>query len=327
MITSRIVFLALLVFLTTGCAEFQRLPTEQRHTIYVPQGPEGSPLEWYAPAFLTYGHDHPYNRIGKPTATLDGEGREQIFVDPARPLMYYLIRTFSTEKGTYTNLIYRVHFPKVPYSLFPFYLTTGRNVGLLVVVTLDAQDRPVLVTTVHTCGCYVAVIPTTFLPPEDLPLDWREEPVKVYGERLPWLLDYTGRDRPRLLIYVRPGVHRVMNVEIIDEADLRQSPSLIGVEAPLMPMGELDRLPLDGTRTSFFYQEGLRQGHVKGSVKVWESLFLSLPSLDPFVGSDKAYGDRRETGNPFYTSLKPWNREASDMWDFPGFLNFWGWRL
>ena len=33
------------------------------------------------------------------------------------------------------------------------------------------------------------------------------------------------------------------------------------------------------------------------------------------------------TKNPFYTSLKPWNREASDMWDFATFLKFWGWRL
>jgi hypothetical protein len=45
------------------------------------------------------------------------------------------------------------------------------------------------------------------------------------------------------------------------------------------------------------------------------------------TGYRTAYGDRRETNNPFYASLKPWNREASDMWEFPGFLTFWGWRL
>jgi hypothetical protein len=122
-------------------------------------------------------------------------------------------------------------------------------------------------------------------------------------------------------------VHRVTNLEIVDERSLLPSPSITVVRAPLMPVGELDRLPLDGGRTSFFYREGLREGHVKGSIKPWESLFLSLPSLDPLVGSDKAYGNRRKTGNPFYTSLKPWNREASDMWDFQGFLTFWGWRL
>lgn len=327
MITSRAALVVLMIFLAPGCAEFQKLPTEERRTIYVAQGFEGTVVERHAPLFIAYGYGEPYNRIGKPTAILDDERREVISVDPTRPLIYYLVRTFATEKSTYTNLIYRVHFPQVPLSLVPFHLTAGRNVGLLVVVTLDAQDRPVLITTVHTCGCYVAVIPTTFLSRETLPPGWREEPVEVYGERLPWLLDFNGKEDPRLLVHVRPAVHRVANLEIVDKRDLKPSPALTVVNPLLMPMGELDRLPVDGRNTSFFYQEGLRQGHVKGSIKPWESLLLSLLSLDPFVGSDKAYGDRRETGNPFYTSLKPWNRKASDMWDFPGFLTFWGWRF
>jgi hypothetical protein len=327
MIAARIALAVLLILCATGCAEFQRLPAEERRTVYVAQGFEGSLLERYAPVVLTYGYGETFNRIGKPTAALDEKGREVISVDPARPVIYYLMRTFSTQRGTYTNLIYRVHFPEVPYSLIPFHLTAGRNVGLLVVVTLDARDRPVLVTTVHTCGCYVAAIPTSFLAEDSLPRAWRDQPLNVWGEQLPARVDYGSRENPRLLVHLRPGVHRVTNLEIVDEGDLLESPAIMVVRAPLMPVGELDRLPLDGRRTSFFYQEGLREGHVKGSIKPWESLLLSLLSLDPLVGSDKAYGDRRETGNPFYTSLKPWNREASDMWDFPGFLTFWGWRL
>jgi hypothetical protein len=66
---------------------------------------------------------------------------------------------------------------------------------------------------------------------------------------------------------------------------------------------------------------------MKASIKPWESLHLSLPSWEFLVGSDKTCDDHRETGNPFYTSLKPRNREASDMWDFPRFLTLWGWRL
>ena len=327
MVAARMILAVSLLLCAAGCAEGQRLPPEERRTVYIAQGFEGSVLERYAPVFLTHGYGEPYNRIGKPTATMDEHGREQISVDPTRPIMYYLIRTFSTQKGTYTNLIYRVHFPEVPFSLIPFHLTAGRNVGLLVVVTLDARDLPVLVTTVHTCGCYVAVIPTSFLARDSFPPEWRDEPLEVWGERLPARLEYGSREHPRLLVQVRPGVHRVTNLEIVDERSLLPSPAVTVVRAPLMPVGELDRLPLDGGRTSFFYREGLREGHVKGSIKPWESLFLSLPSLDPLVGSDKAYGDRRETGNSFYTSLKPWNREASDMWDFPGFLTFWGWRL
>jgi hypothetical protein len=54
---------------------------------------------------------------------------------------------------------------------------------------------------------------------------------------------------------------------------------------------------------------------------------MSLISMDFYVGTDKVYEDDGDYGNPFYTSLKPWNREASDMRDFPRFLEFWGWGL
>jgi hypothetical protein len=56
-------------------------------------------------------------------------------------------------------------------------------------------------------------------------------------------------------------------------------------------------------------------------------IFMSLISLDLFVGSDKIYADPAVSGNPFYTSLKPWRRDDSDMWDFPRFLAYWGWGL
>ena len=92
-------------------------------------------------------------------------------------------------------------------------------------------------------------------------------------------------------------------------------------------MASLGEIPLNGTKTSFYHDRGPLKGHVKGSVKPWETLLLSLVSQDLFVGTDKVYGDSEITENPFYTSLKPWNRNSSDMWNFADFLEFWGWRL
>ena len=103
--------------------------------------------------------------------------------------------------------------------------------------------------------------------------------------------------------------------------------SLEKIATQLLPMEDLDAISIDGKTTSFYYKEGVLKGHVKGSIKYWESIFMSLFSLDLFVGMDKAYSDTELTGNPFYTSLKPWNRNSSNMWDFAGFLEFWGWRL
>jgi hypothetical protein len=322
----RILMLSVFLILA-GCAYHQKIPFEKTKTLYQGQGVDDSLILREAPFFLTHDSASTYNRIGRPSARYDDKGEEQIYVDTEHPVLYYLNRSFTTSKGKYTNLVYRVHFPEVPFSLFPFYLTAGKNVGLFVVITLDAGNRPVLVTTVGTCGCYVAIVPTSFLPRDSLPLNWPDESIDIYGERLPSRLNYTNMKNPKLLIYLRPGVHRVMDIEVVDEQIIKKSSHFTIIHAPLKPMQELERIPINNGTTSFYYNKGVLKGHVKGSVKPWESIFLSLPSLDFFVGSDKVYGDREETGNPFYTSLKPWNREASDMWDFATFLKFWGWRL
>ena len=322
----RILMLGVFLILS-GCAHQQKIPFEKTKTLYQGQDVNDSLILRQTPILLIHNSASTYNRIGRPSAKYDDQVEEQIYVDTAHPVIYYLKRNFTTQKGQYTNLIYRVHFPKVPFSLFPFYFTAGKNVGLFVVITLDAAKKPVLVTTVGTCGCYIAIVPTTFLSRDALPLKWPGDSIDIYGEKLPSCLDYTTMKNPKLLIHIRPGVHRVMDLEIMDEREIKKSRHFTIIPASLKPMQELERIPIDSGTTSFYYNKGVLKGHVKGSVKPWESIFLSLLSLDFFVGTDKIYGDRKETGNPFYTSLKPWNRKASDMWDFATFLKFWGWRL
>lgn len=322
----RILIPAVLMILS-GCAHHKKIPVEKTKTVYQGQGMEENLIFQQAPLFLVHDNTLTYNRIGRPSAKYDHQGNEKIYVDTDHPTIYYLKRQFATPKGRYTNLIYRVHFPKVPFSLIPFYLTAGKNVGLLVIITLDSAKRPVLVTTVGTCGCYLAIVPTSFLPGDALPDKWQDKPLNIYGEILPARLSYANRNTSKLLIHIRPGVHRVMDLEVVDEKNIKTSRFLTIIPAPLKPIQELEQIPLDSTSTSFYYDTGVLKGHVKGSIKPWESIFLSLLSLDFFVGTDKVYGDSKETGNPFYTSLKPWNRNASSMWDFEAFLKFWGWGL
>lgn len=313
-----------------GCAHQFALPEESRHAVYrigPSEAPSDAMVRRWAPVFLTYGYADRYNRIGRPTVK-DGQGEgHTIEVDPDQPTVYLMQRTFTTDKALYTNLIYRVHFPEVPFSLVPFNLTAGDNVGLMVVITLDQEHHPVLVTSVHTCGCYKAIVPTDFLPPDALPEGWAlDQPLEVYGERLPSRLVYERIENPVLLLHIRPGVHRVMEIEVIS-ADRLGSERYLQIPMQAAPMEALRRLPADGDATSFYIDEGWRKGYVKGSIKPFEMLFMSLISFDLFVGSDKIYADPAVSDNPFYTSLKPWRRKDSDMWDFAGFLHYWGWRL
>jgi hypothetical protein len=280
-------------------------------------------MSTYAPVFVLPGWQKPHNRIGKVIAE-KRDGFENISIDPDQPTVYGDKFLFSTQRGSYTNLVYRVHFQKTPFSLIPFHFEAGSNVGQLVVVTLSEEHVPLLVTLVNTCGCYVVVIPTAALPVEAYPEGWIDREQRVYGEILPASLpEYRPGDA--LLVTVRPEVHRAMDAGIAKRETLTGKELMPG---KLMALQSLKRLPLeDGGVTSLYYDTWPLRGHVKGSIKLWESLLLSLISFDFYVGMDKEYGDTVVSGNPFYTSLKVWNRRTSDMNNFAQFLQFLGWKL
>lgn len=318
----------MLVLITalSGCIQQVNISGDKERAAYAVDRLSDNPVNQFAPVFITYDYDNTDNRIGRPSAQY-GNGNEIIYIDHVHPAMFYMVREFSTDKDNYTNYIYRVHFPKVPFSLIPFYLSSGNNVGLIIVVTVDSKDRPVLITAVHTCGCYLAIVPTSYLSNDAFPEKWSSSPINVYGEILPPIIDYREKMNPKVVVHLRPGDHRVMDIEVVGENDPPMGITGAGIIVPLVHTDELEKIPLNDNTTSFYYRSGLLKGHVKGSVKLWESLLLSGISLDLFVGADKAYADPQVTGNHFYTSLKPWNRSASDMWDFARFLRFWGWNL
>lgn len=318
------IFLLSAGFFFQGCAHHFSLPVDSRTAVY--KVVENAAVTETPPAFVVYAYEENDNRIGRPVVRTGPESKQSFEIDTLQPSMFVMQRTFTTSKGKYTNRIYRIHFPGVPFSLIPFNLTAGRKSGVMVVVTYNQHQQPVLVTTVHTCGCYLSIIPTNYLPEHAFAQDWKDQPTNVYGETLPSLLDFESVSRPVLLIHLRPEVHRVMDMEIVDESRLDGMPFL-KINLSIAEMDHLLHLPSDQGPISFFYEHGLRQGYVKDSFKPFEMLLLSLISLDLFVGTDKIYADPHIWDNRFYTSLKPWRREESDMWDFAGFLDYWGWRL
>ncbi|MCF8055989.1 MAG: hypothetical protein K9K37_05050 [Desulfocapsa sp.] len=308
----------------SGCATHKNTLqlTDSQYVVVDGTSPDDL-MSIFAPVFVLPGWQKSYNRIGKVIAE-QIDGFEKISIDPDQAIVYGDTFSFSTQRGSYTNLVYRVHFQKTPFSLIPFHFEAGSNVGQLVVVTLSEKHIPLLVTLVNTCGCYAVVIPTAALPVEAYSEDWIDRRQSVYGEMLPSRLpDYRPGDA--LLVTVRPEVHRTMDVSIAKRK------TLIGKKVEpgkLMALQSLKRLPLgDGEVTSFYYDTWPLRGHVKGSIKMWESLLISIVAFDFYVGMDKEYGDTVLSGNPFYTSLKVWNRRVSDMNNFALFLHFLGWKL
>lgn len=308
----------LILFIFSACAGYRGPDQLQGEIVTYRATPQSSPVGRFAPLFLIEENQIPYNRPGSPQLFRNAEGGITASVDPDHPALYFQETRFQGRYGTYRNLIYRLHFREVP----PGHLTSGKNVGLLVVVTLDDQDRPLLYTTAHTCGCYLAIVPTSHLPERAFPRGWNQETQDVYGERLPGFLRFPEEGQPvRLLIPLRSETHRVMDLCLLTEQAIQTA------DLPLLPMSTLHHLPLDGEMGSFFESEGERKGFVRDSRKPWEQLLMSWWALDAKVGEDKDLGAAAETGTIFYTSLKPWARQDSDLWRFPAFLTYWGWTL
>ncbi len=323
----RIIRLLASILVPVLCAVLCACATAPRHLPETPPltyavAPDESRRTRFAPVFVVAHPEFPYNRIGTPSACRTGDA-EQVRVDPAAATLYTRVDPVRTRRGTYTNLVYRVHFERVP----PGHLVQGRNVGLLVIVTLDAADTPLLYTTVHTCGCYLAFIPTTALPATAYPPGWQVPSQEVYGERLPGRLDATGlaAGDTRVVIVLRNGTHRVKEVKTSPAGHLE---TVRHVTMQHRPMADLGALPLDGGgTTSFFETKGARRGYVKGSQKPLERLLMSWWAMDWRIGEDKILGRDKTEGIQFYTSLKPWARNRSDLRDFTGFLAYWEWGL
>ncbi|MBU0484711.1 MAG: hypothetical protein KKB30_09380 [Proteobacteria bacterium] len=284
---------------------------------------DGSLFARYAPAFILEESDKSFNRIGTPTVRDDGNGKPEIYVDPIRPTIYSMEQKIKVKGGDYTNLIYRVHFEGTPFT----HLTGGKNLGLLIIVTLGKDEKPLLITTVHTCGCFLAIIPTSNLSAKSYPEGWDLGGHDVFGERLPGLLEFRQpeNDQDRLVFRIRSETHRIMGLDLISEEDFVSPPEL--VPASLRPMADLHKLPFGDSQVSFFEVEGCRKGYVRNSHKPFERMLMSWWAMDWRIGEDKDLGPSAETGTIFYTSLKFWARKKSDLWNFKDFLKYWGWKL
>lgn len=264
----------------------------------------------YCPELLIEDAGKEFNQAGSP-ALKNGIH----FVDTEDSAFYCDKRIFQTEKGKYTNLIYRVHFTRTP----GFKLTKGKNVGLIFVVTLDENQNPLLVTSVHTCGCYLGFSPTSFLDKSFYPENFNFSKNHVYGEYLPVLLDYKGKPASdfKIRFVKKSETHRVKDILLVDA---NKEDEFKSKKIAVKDMHKLDEI-------SFFHESGCKKGYVKGSRKIYETLLMGWWAFDMRVGQDKKLGRNRNDGRPFYTSLKPWAREESDMRDFGSFLNYWGWNF
>ncbi len=317
-------FVTVWVLFLTGCTHSALSPFD-RASLYLSPAP-ASIAATNTPTFLVRDIVRPFNKIGTPSV---GEGScndPAIYVDSEKPAVYFEARNFTTAKGLYTNLIYRIHFKEVPLGWTSLNLTAGRNPGLLFIYTLNETGTLLLVTTVHTCGCYLAFFPTEAMPRQFLPKAWSAAPQSVYGYTLPSSLNIPKETADnRIAFTLESETHRISGVTVTDSATRQAVPQQVKMQ--LKPMVDLYSLPYRDKTVSFFEVDGSRKGYVKDNTKMLERLLISWWAYDLHVGEDKAYSTHDKSDTVFYTSLKFWARKASDLKNFPQFLDYWGWQL
>lgn len=320
--TPTALFLLALLALTGGCA--RPLTGPPVDAVLFSSPPAAETAVTHAPAFLVERGNLTYNRIGTPGVRVRVDGLPEVIVDPETPTVYHERARFSTSRGHYTNEIYRVHFEEVPFGWGALNLTAGKNPGLLVIYTLNERGVPVLITTAHTCGCYLAFFPTAALPAEAYPAGWPDRRQWIYGHTLPSRI-LTPDDRRTVVFTLADQTHRIGWVTLLEAGETAGASAQVTVA--LAPMHTLYRLPFRETTVSFFETEGKRAGYVKNNSKPLERLLIGWWAFDFRVGEDKAFGADDDSGVILYTSLKFWAREESDLKNFPRFLAYWGWGL
>ena len=169
-------------------------------------------------------------------------------VDIDNPVVYQRV-AFTRYRGqTLTQLVYGIWFPERPASQM-IDLLAGHLDGVIIRITLDQRGIPLLVDSIHACGCYHLFFPTPRLSPRAAPqahMEWAFIPAT-----LPLL--NAGQ---RLQLRLASASHYLLDIRPFDNvlrtADIRYN---------LRDDNELRSLPIaGGGRKSVFGSNGIIEG-------------------------------------------------------------------
>jgi hypothetical protein len=202
-------------------------------------------LAWHAPVFeieLRGSHDR-FGALAWPEA---GPPR----VDTAVPVVYQRVSHTRFGDRWLLQLTYTLWFPERPANS-AFDLLAGALDGVMLRLTLDEQGRPLLVDTIHSCGCYHLFFPAATLRPRDgAPRfeEWLFAPAP-----LPALAP-----TQRLVVRLASATHYVMGLRTLPRSAATDESYTVQAEDALRS------LPTPGGRRSLYGPDGLVAGTERG---------------------------------------------------------------
>ena len=233
-------------------------------------------LQRFAPRIVQERGDHAnypahYDRFGEISLTGDTLDAALPHANPDRPTVYAYVTHKLIQNSDVRQLNYVIWYPQHP-EMSPLDPEAGALDGWTVRISLDVNDRPLVVESMSNCGCYYKIFPsdtlekasqqvfTEKLKDKNLYLEAHVE--KGVDAVVPEVI--TGLDRAPngITVYMSAGHHQLISIRAHATNDTetdkpRQSYSLAAYD-------ELEQLPFHDHRASMFATDGLvRHAHRK----------------------------------------------------------------
>ncbi len=213
------------------------------------------------------------------------EGSTTPAVDTAMPVVYQRLATTRYRDQWLVQLVYTFWFPERP-PRSRFDLLAGALDGVVLRLTLAADDgRPLLLDTIHACGCYHLFLPTAELQlrtgaPQHI--EWAFTPTTLPAVQ-------PGQ---RLVVILDSASHYVMAAAL--------DPGGPGTAYRLRPDDELRSLPLpQGGRRSLYGPDGLVPGSERPErMLFWPMGIASAGAMRQWGHHATAFVGRRHFDDP-----------------------------
>ncbi|MGI9423567.1 MAG: hypothetical protein ACR2PA_10265 [Hyphomicrobiaceae bacterium] len=204
-------------------------------------------LQNFAPIWLIDG-TKPYDRPGHPR----WYGGSTIDIDTGQPSVFARIGHTVIDDQVYLQLIYTIWFSERPLQS-PADLLGGKLDGVIWRVTLGSDGQPLIYDTIHACGCYHLLFPSSDFRKRFQGRSRRQ--LREVPAILPTLP--TLRRNERIVLHVASATHYVSRVTTSGESDAGGQSQ----RYKLTDASVLRSLPVvDGRRRSMFQPDGLVAG-------------------------------------------------------------------
>lgn len=221
-------------------------------------------LAWHAPVFEVQ-QQGPYDQFGRPAWGAEG----QPGVDTRQPAVYQRLAHTRWNGRWLLQLVYTLWFPERPARM-ALDLLAGRLDGVVLRITLDAQGQPLLVDSMHACGCYHMFFPGAALQarlgaPRGQEWLFAPAPLPPLGPA------------QRLRVQLASATHHVMALGAVPRGSELAGGVPAAASYELRPEDELRSLPTLAGRRSLYGPDGLVAGTERGERFLFWPMGIASP--------------------------------------------------